>query len=110
VVRHVGSASSGGRHADFPVYHGHRNLVWTFVKDMPGLLFWALLPLHLMLNLVTVLLFALRGQGGVILRAKRDALRGIPAAWRKRRAIQAARSCSIRSVWRAIDKRLWKNG
>jgi len=34
VVHHVGSASSG-KLSDFVVYHGHRNLVWTFFKDMP---------------------------------------------------------------------------
>ena len=38
VVHHVGSVSSGGRHSDFAIYHGHRNLVWTFVKNMPGFL------------------------------------------------------------------------
>jgi GT2 family glycosyltransferase len=48
VVHHVGSATTGGADSDFCVYHGHRNLVWTFVKDMPGILFWLLLPLHLL--------------------------------------------------------------
>ena len=46
VAHHVGSGATGGQHSDFAAYHGHRNLVWTFVKDMPGILFWALLPLH----------------------------------------------------------------
>jgi GT2 family glycosyltransferase len=27
VVYHVGSATTGGQHSDFAVYHGHRNLV-----------------------------------------------------------------------------------
>ena len=35
VVRHVSSALSGYR-SDFAVYHGERNAVWTFVKNMPG--------------------------------------------------------------------------
>ena len=51
VVHHVGSASSGGQHSDFSVYHGHRNLIWTFFKNMPGALFWILLPMHLLLNI-----------------------------------------------------------
>ena len=34
VAFHVGSATTGMT-SDFCVYHGHRNLVWTFVKDMP---------------------------------------------------------------------------
>ena len=78
VVHHVGSGTTGGKNSDFSVYHGHRNLVWTFVKDMPGLLFWLLLPLHVVLNLASIIWFAFRGQGGVVWRAKRDALLGLP--------------------------------
>lgn len=107
VVHHVGSASSGGHYSDFAVYHGHRNLVWAFVKNMPGVLFWILLPAHVLLNVVTLVHFALRGQGGVMLRAKRDALKGIPSAWRKRRRIQAQRRASILDIWRVLDKRLF---
>lgn len=73
---------------------------------MPGLLFWLLLPLHLMLNLVSVIWFAARGQGGVIFRAKRDALKGLRRAWAKRQWIQRDRVASIREIWRALDNRL----
>ncbi|MDN3987411.1 hypothetical protein [Zwartia vadi] len=51
---------------------------------MPGLLFWLLLPLLVMLNLVSIVRFAFRGQGGVVLRVKRDATLGLPTMWRKR--------------------------
>lgn len=105
VAHHVGSGTTGGRHSDFSVYHGHRNLVWTYVKNMPGWLFWVFLPLHLALNVVTVLAFALRGQGRVILRAKRDALSGVPNMWRKRRTIQTAR-VAVSEISRVLDKRL----
>jgi GT2 family glycosyltransferase len=106
VVRHVGSATTGGQHSDFSVYHGHRNLVWTFVKNMPGVLFWSTLPLHLLLNLVSVMWFVLRGKGRVILRAKRDALLGLPKMWRKRREIQSRRVARPSAVWRVLDKNL----
>ena len=106
VVRHVGSATSGGKHSDFAVYHGHRNLVWTYVKNMPGPLFWFLLPLHLLLNLITIGWFVLRGQGLVILKAKRDAIRGLPLAWMKRKKIQTQRVAGIRNIWQALDKRI----
>lgn len=106
VAHHVGSGTTGGQHSDFAVYHGHRNLVWTFVKNMPGVLFWLLLPLHVALNLASIIWFALRGQGGVILRAKRDALLGLPKMWRKRRQIQKTRVASIGDIWRVLDKRL----
>jgi GT2 family glycosyltransferase len=106
VAHHVGSGTTGGQHSDFSVYHGHRNLVWAFVKNMPGLLFWLLLPLHVALNLVSIVWFALRGQGRVILRAKWDAVLGLPKMWRKRQQIQAARVASISDIWRVLDKRL----
>ena len=107
VAYHVGSGTTGGRHSDFSVYHGHRNLVWTFVKNMPGVLFWMLVPLHIVLNVLTVAYFVLRGQGRVILRAKLDALKGLPRMWRKRREIQANRVATIGDIWRVLDKRIW---
>ena len=96
VVRHVGSAITG-RRSPFSLYHGHRNLVWTWCKNMPGPLLWLYLPQHLLLNLGAVLWFALRGQGGVLLRAKWDALRGLPRCWRRRAAVQSR--CRV-SSWR----------
>jgi len=47
-----------------------------------------------------------RGQGHVILRAKWDAIKGIPRTWRKRRQIQAGRVASVAEIWRVLDKRL----
>lgn len=64
VAYHVGSATTGGQHSDFSVYHGHRNMVWTFLKNMPGFLFWVLLPMHIFLNLTAIVFFVFRGQGG----------------------------------------------
>lgn len=90
VVHHVGSATSG-RRSDFAVYHGHRNLVWTFVKNMPGPLLAMYWPHHLLLNLVSLVWFTLRGQGRAIWKAKCDALRGLPRVLRQRREIQARR-------------------
>jgi GT2 family glycosyltransferase len=106
VVHHVGSGTTGGQHSVFSIYHGHRNLVWMFVKNMPGLLLWLLLPLHVALNVVSIVWFAFRGQGRVILRAKRDALLGLPKMWRKRLQIQKTRVASISDIWRVLDKRL----
>lgn len=104
VVYHIGSATTGGQRSDFSAYHGHRNMVWCFVKNMPGILFWALLPLHIAANAAAVL--ALRGQRSVILKAKFGALARLPAMWRKRRAIQKNRKASVAAMWRALDRRL----
>jgi GT2 family glycosyltransferase len=106
VARHVGSGTTGGQHSDFALYYGHRNLVWTFVKNIPGLLFWLLLPVHVLLNLMSIVWFALHGRGGVILRAKRDALLALPKVWRKRQLIQKTRIVSIAEIWKQLDKRM----
>lgn len=107
VVEHVGGATSGGERSDFSVFHGHRNLVWTYVKNMPGMLFWLLLPLHLGVNIATMAAFSARGQLRVIFRAKWQAMWGLNAAWRERRKIQSLRKATIKSIWQALDKRLW---
>jgi GT2 family glycosyltransferase len=106
VAHHVGSGTTGGQHSDFSIYHGHRNLVWTFVKNMPSALFWPLLPLHLLLNFIAIVWFAACGKGRVILRAKLDAARGLPAMWRKRQRIQSMRVAPIGAIWRILNKRL----
>lgn len=109
-AHHIGSGTTGGHHSDFSVYHGHRNLVWAYVKNMPGWLFWACLPLHLAMNFLAVGVFSWHGKGKVILRAKRDALLGLPEMWRKRRDIQGRRVASVGEIWRALDKRLVPGG
>lgn len=107
VVHHIGSGTTGGQDSDFAIYHGHRNMVWAFVKNMPGVLFWLLLPLHIALNLATIAFFVKKGQGGVILRAKRDALLGLPRVWKKRRVVQKNRLASLGDIWRLLDKTIW---
>lgn len=101
-IQHLGSALVG-RNSDSQIYHGHRNLVWVFIKDMPGILFWLFLPMHIALNLVTLVWFSLRGKGGVILRAKRDAIVGIPHYWKKRQSIQSSRKASIWAILRQLS-------
>lgn len=102
VALHVGSGTTGGQHSDFALYHGHRNLVWTYLKNMPGALFWVFLPLHLVMNLVALVVFGWRGQGKVMFRAKRDAVLGLPRMWAKRRQLQLNRQVSWRAMLRVM--------
>lgn len=106
IVHHVGSATTGGQQSDFSVYHGHRNLVWTYIKNMPPVLFWSMLPLHLALNIFTVIWFTIKGQGKIILKAKWDAIKSIPRMWAKRQYIQKNRKVSTLDIWKALDKRI----
>ncbi|HYE37796.1 MAG TPA: glycosyltransferase family 2 protein [Methylocaldum sp.] len=103
VVLHVGSASTG-RHSNFSVYHGHRNIVWTYIKNMPYPLFWVYLPQHLILNVISIFSFAFFGQGRVILNAKIDAVKGIPSMLKKRKAIQAKRKAQSADIRRMMVK------
>ena len=103
VVHHVGSATTGVA-SDYSVYHGHRNLVWTYVKNMPWPLVLLYLPQHLLVNVLGTAMVALRGQAGPVLAAKRDALRGLPGALAKRSRIQSARRVSASDVKRAMER------
>jgi GT2 family glycosyltransferase len=109
LVDHVGSGVTGVR-SDFSLYHGHRNLLWVYLKNMPGPLFWIYLPYHLALNFYSLVAFALRGRARPLWRAKRDALRGFRHNLAKRREIQKKRVASIRDIRRVmqggwVDKR-----
>lgn len=101
VVEHVGSGITGVR-SDFQLYHGHRNLAWTYLKNMPGWLFWLYLPHHLILNIWSLITFSLRGQGGSLWRAKRDAVKGLGRFWTKRRQIQMRRVAAPGDLRRAM--------
>jgi GT2 family glycosyltransferase len=90
VVAHVGSASAG-LDSDFSLYHIHRNMVWTWVKDMPSPLALLYLPALLWWNIGTTVAHIARGRGRVVAKAKLDAVRGLPRQLAKRRAIQRRR-------------------
>ena len=105
VARHVGSSTTGKGSA-FSTYHGHRNLVWTFFKDMPASLLARYLPQHVVLNLVSVLWFVARGQPRAILKAKWDALRGLPAVLAERRRVQRERRVGAGDLRRAMSRGL----
>ena len=101
IVHHVGSGTTGAR-SPFTVYHGHRNLVWTYLKNMPAPWFWLYLPAHLALNLFSIGWLAGRGQGRIALKAKVDALREWPRVWRQRQQIQQRRRVSGSEIRRML--------
>lgn len=101
VVHHVGSVTTGAI-SDFAVYHSYRNLVWTWVKNMPAPLVALYAPQLLLLNVLLLTAFGVRGRHRVVLRAQRDALRGLPHALRARRTIQGSRTASAREIRRVL--------
>jgi GT2 family glycosyltransferase len=103
IVHHVSSALTGYR-SDFAVYHGERNAVWTFFKNMPASLLWRYLPQHVALNLAALGYYPVRGQGRAAFRAKLDALRGLRAVLRERKAIQRTRRADARTLAAAMSR------
>jgi GT2 family glycosyltransferase len=103
VVRHVGSGTTGTRSA-FAIYHGHRNLVWAWVKNMPGWRLWLYAPQHLLLTLVSLVRFGWIGHGRTIVRAKIDAIGGLRRAFTERRRIQRTRAAAGRDVMATMSR------
>lgn len=91
VVHHIGSASLGVN-SNFSLYHSHRNLVWTFFKNMPTALLLKYLPAHIMINLSYALYYTFRGRGKVLWKAKWDAICDLPSILKKRNEIQKKRT------------------
>ena len=106
VVEHVGGASAGGRSGAFAAYHGHRNLVWCFVKNTPLAVLPAALLAHSAQTMISGLIFVGRGQCGAWLAAKWHAVVGLAKMLRKRSTIQRRRRASAADIWRALDRRM----
>lgn len=85
VVRHVGYGSTA-RHSEFSLYHGHRNMVWCFLANMPLVPLIIFLPLHILFNLFSILYMMRLGHGRVLIKSKYHALLGMKKYLKKRRA------------------------
>jgi len=97
IVKHKGSASSGGEHSAFSVYYGYRNLVWTFFKTMPFPLIFKYLLKHLYLNYRQFTDFKPLGLHKVVLASKINALKSLPYILKKRAAIQKSKRISAKA-------------
>jgi GT2 family glycosyltransferase len=102
VVRHVGSASSGGRRSDFAAFHGTRNRFWVFVKDTPPVLFWLTLPLHILATIVLFARHATRGELAAPMRGLIAGIRNVGIALEARREAQAERKVGSWAIARAM--------
>jgi GT2 family glycosyltransferase len=105
VAHHVGSAITGAA-SDFTMYHGMRNGIWTYVKNMPWPLFWLCLPALIAGYSLLTLTLTRRGQAAIARRAVADAVKDLPRVLHKRRALQARRRTGSWAIWRILDKSL----
>jgi len=96
VVHHEGSAVSG-RYSDFTVYHGNRNRVWGWFKNMPLALLIPLLPFHLAANIYLLARSFSVGIGKPYWRAMVDGYGGLGPVLGER-----TRPASLRAIVRAL--------
>lgn len=101
-VHHVGSGITG-QSSDFSIYHGHRNLTWTFIKNIPNPLLPFLFPVHLAMIVYMALFFAASGHFALYMRAKIDAFKQIAPQLAKRKKIQHERTCSSLDLLRMMS-------
>ncbi len=98
-VHHVGGGGTPGDAAArraFIRYHTARNRLRLVVVTLPGPLLVLMLGPFLVLIVVLLARALGRREGWAEATGLRDGLLGLPAAWRRRRAVQAARRVSVR--------------
>jgi N-acetylglucosaminyl-diphospho-decaprenol L-rhamnosyltransferase len=103
VVRHAGSATLGVR-SPMAVFHGQRNLEWTWIRNTPWPAILTSAPAHVAYSLAGLAHYAWSGLAGPAVRGKIAALQGLPAALRARRRIQAERRISDRQLAPLMDR------
>ncbi|MEL6112631.1 MAG: glycosyltransferase family 2 protein [Pseudomonadota bacterium] len=101
VVHHEGSGVSG-RYSDFTVYHGNRNRIWGWFKNMPLALLIPLLPFHLAINSYLLIRAYGVGIGPAYARALRDGFGGLSAIMAARRDMPPRRA-PLLSIIRALS-------
>jgi len=99
IVHHVGGGSSA-QQSDFARYYGARNSIWTFMKNMPGPLLFALLPVHILMTAFVLLWSLIRGTASPTWRGVIAAWKGIGEVARARASVQRRRRASTLEIAR----------
>lgn len=100
IVDHVGGASTTS--GSFAVQHAMRNIVWTYIKDMPSPFFWIFLPGMALTYLALLLRYILAGHGEAAWQGMYNALASLNTAWTKRKYIQSHRTVGAWSLMRPM--------
>ena len=102
VIRHVGSASTGGRKSEFAVFHGTRNRFWVLFKNTPTLLLPLVVPLHMVALIAIYLRRENRPHARLIWTAVKAAFAGAPKMFRSRAVVQRGRVAGLMQIARAL--------
>ncbi len=97
VVDHVSSAISKTI-PHFAIYHGTRNRIWTFFKNMPLPLLVVLTPAHMAANIAYLLWSIVRGRFKPTWRGFKDGFAGLPLILNDRKQIHRHRKISSFSL------------
>jgi GT2 family glycosyltransferase len=97
VVRHAGSAITG-RTSDFAVFHGVRNGVWTWVKNMPGALLVLGSPVWFVGSLALLARGAARGVFAPTWKGFVAAFADLGPALVARRHVRTSRTASVADI------------
>ena len=108
VIEHAGSGTTG-RHSAFTTYHGTRNRIWTYVKNMPLGLMVLTLPGHIALSAYVLARNSFTPRFGPMLRGTWDGICGAARMrtapnWRVKRRGRLVRSMAW-NPWRMSQRR-----
>lgn len=104
VVRHAGSGTLGVM-STAAVFHGQRNLEWTWLKNTPPALLLRTFPAHVAYSIAGVAHYAAKGSLGPALKGKLSAFLGLPRLLAKRRAVQRDRRADSSSLEVHFERR-----
>lgn len=99
-IRHVGGGVSG-RVSEFAVFHGARNRIWTYVKNMPLSLLIVTLPGHVAISIYILIRGLMTGRAGPTFRGMMAGLAGLPRILSSR-TYRARQRVSIWQLARAM--------
>jgi GT2 family glycosyltransferase len=101
-VRHAGSGITG-RASDFAVFHGARNGLWTYLKNMPGRLLLLTAPVWLVGTLAILLRGLVTGRFSATARGLGAAFADLGPALAARAKLKARRKAGIVAIARSLS-------
>jgi GT2 family glycosyltransferase len=98
------SSSSIVHDSSLSVYYGQRNLEWVYIQNMPTRLLLRTIFSHILYDIAALSYFVVSGRGKDFFRAKKDALRGLKRALKKRERIQSGKVVDDGYLWGLFER------
>jgi GT2 family glycosyltransferase len=97
-VVHIHGGTAGFK-SDISIYYGNRNLVWYVVKNFPSRALIMFIPWIIGGNIAVILYYFLKRKGKAIIKAKVDAVKGLPRMIKKRQSMKKSISDGEIEKW-----------